>query len=84
MPDNGPTVPPSSQVGSVGINWLDANGDHRGFTISAGQAHVGHLVGLILANCGTDIEIAKGARPKRLASEQEMREMLPKVDDLVA
>lgn len=57
----------------VGINWRDAGGNQRGFTIIAGQAHIGHLVELILANCGTDIAIASGAREKVLhrVDEQE-------------
>lgn len=55
-----------SRPRNVSINWRDADGNHRGFTITAGQAHVGHLVELILGNLGTDIEINRGAHEKRL------------------
>jgi hypothetical protein len=55
-------------VSSIDIKWTDHKGEHRGFVITAGQAHVGHLVELILANCGTDITIKE--RPTSRSKER--------------
>jgi hypothetical protein len=53
------------------LEWRDAEGNPHAIQIVAGQAHMGHLAGLLLGNMADEIHIYRVPRAKVAAEQHE-------------